>query len=241
MQGVSKRFRGLVLAGATASAALVVMAIAGPAPPRFERTYYPQGHTHLILSNFHGEITLTAWKKKEIWVRTSSSQVPIEDRVTSHSIEVAVKSGLPVSVVDFEVRVPPETSVSLNNRLGKIKIKGLTSHIDVDAFEGNIYLTDVRSPSIQVRVISGDILFDGDFTGAGPYAFQSMKGDIDLTLPSTTPFQFAARALKEKINVDDFQLNQFNQQSKSIAGNHLKGGPKLVITAYDGSIILHKR
>jgi hypothetical protein len=228
-----------MLTGVTASAAVV--AVAFPGPLRFERTYYPQGLAHLTLSNLRGEITVTAWKKKEVWIRATPSHAPIEDRVDGHNIEVAVRTRRPVSVVNFEVRVPPQTSVTLNNKLGKIKIKGLTGHIDVDAFEGNIYMTDVQSPSIEVKVIGGDIFFDGDFTGSGPYAFQSMKGDIDLTLPSTTPFQFAARALKEKINVGDFQLNQFNQKPKAIDGNHLKGGPKLVITAYDGSIILHKR
>lgn len=212
-----------------------------PAWARFERTYYPVGPAHLTLSNFNGDVTFSSWNRKEIWIRSSPSRVPIVDRVTGRTIEVVVKEGLPVSRVDFEARVPPGTSVSLKNNMGKIKVRGLTGHINVDAFEGSIHLTEVRSPRIEVKVISGDIFFDGDFTGAGPYAFQSLKGDIDLTLPSTTPFQFAGRALKDRINVDEFQFNQFRQQPKQLAGNHLKGGPRLVITAYDGSIILHKR
>lgn len=230
-----------ILACLAVAGPLSAMALLDPLSPRFERRYYPVAPAHLTLSNFNGDVTFTSWNRKEIWIRASSSRVPVEDRVTGRTIEIVVKQGLPVSRVDFEARVPPGTSVSLKNRMGKIKVRGLTGHINVDAFEGSIQLTDVRSPRIEVKVISGDVFFDGDFTGAGPYAFQSMKGDIDLTLPSTTPFQFAGRALKDKINVDEFQFNQFSQQPKQLAGNHLKGGPRLVITAYDGSIILHKR
>jgi hypothetical protein len=102
-------------------------------------------------------------------------------------------------------------------------------------------LTQVRSASIEVKVIGGNIFFEGDFTGGGPYEFQSMRGNIDLTVPSTTSFHVAARALKDRINLGDFQLNQFIQQSRAVSGTHLRGGPKLAITAYDGHILLHKK
>jgi len=99
----------------------------------------------------------------------------------------------------------------------------------------------VRSPSIEAIVTSGDIFFDGELTGSGPYNLQSMRGDIDISLPARVPFDLQAKALTGKINLGGFLLSMITEQPKYIAGTHDRGGPRLNLTTYDGHIMLHKR
>ena len=233
------------IAGVVIASVIPIAATAGETPEasyRFERTYALGRAVHLTISNFSGEITVIGSPRKDLMVRaTAPTYLPIEERVVGESIDLSVKQTPLVVRGDFEVLVPPDTSLTLRNKRGKVSVKGVTGHVTVDSGEGDVKLTEVRGPSIEVKVIGGDIFFDGDFAGAGPYTFQSMRGDIDLTVPSTTAFSIAARALKQGINLSDFQLNQFTQQSRSIYGTHLRGGPRLAITAYDGHILLHKK
>jgi hypothetical protein len=234
---LSHRIAALVVA-----AALPVGLDASEAAYRFEKSYAPGRPAHLAVSNFSGEITAIGSPRKDLFVRASAvAFVPIEERVAGDSIELTVRQA-PLTVrAEFEILVPSDTSLTLKNKRGKITVQGLTGHVTVDSGEGDVRLTQIGAPSVEVKVLGGDVFFDGDFPGAGPYTFQSMRGDIDLTVPSTTSFSIAARALKQGINLSDFPLNQFTQQSRSVYGTHLRGGPRLAITAYDGHILLHKK
>lgn len=224
------------------AAVLPIVAAESEFSYHFEKTYSVTRPAHLTISNFSGEITAIGSARKDLLVRANAvAHVPIEEKVAGDSIEISVKQA-PLRIrADFEVLVPAETSLTLRSKRGKISVQGLTGHVTVDSGEGDVRLTEIRAPSVDVRVLAGDVFFDGDFPGVGPYTFQSMLGDIDLTVPSTTSFSVAARALKQAINLSDFQLNQFSQQSRSVYGTHLRGGPRLAITAYDGHILLHKK
>lgn len=211
-------------------------------PARFEHAYPASSASHLTISNSVGEIRLGVWNRNEVLVRAKlSTGTEVRDRVVGDSIEIWVKSRGRSQQADFNVTVPVKASVWLENKVGEICVKGLAGHLKADSVDGDVHMIDMRSPSVEAKVIGGDIFFEGDFVGAGPYTFQSMRGDLDLTLPSTTSFNFAARALRESINLGQFQCNQCKQQREFIAGNHLRGGPKVVLTAYYGRILLHQK
>ena len=221
---------------------LPIVAAGSEVSYRFEKTYAVSRPAHLTISNFSGEITAIGSGRKDLFVRANAvAHLPIEESIAGDSIEIWVKQSPLTIKADFEVLVPAETSLTLRNKRGKINVQGVTGHVTVDSGEGDVRLTETRAPSVEVKVLAGDVFFDGDFPGVGPYTFQSMRGDIDLTVPSTTSFSVAARALKQAINLSDFPLNQFTQQSRSVYGTHLRGGPRLAITAYDGHILLHKK
>jgi DUF4097 and DUF4098 domain-containing protein YvlB len=210
--------------------------------PRFERSYSTNGAAHFTLRNDKGEIRLKVWDRRELLVRAKSgSNAEIADRVTGNRIEIYAKTGLHKGRTDFEVTVPLRTSVLLDNKVGDVNVNGLEGHLKVESVDGDVQLLRMQSQSVQVKVIHGDVIFEGDFAGRGPYTFQTMKGDVDLTLPSTTSFNFAAKAMRENIDLGKFQCNQCYQQPRFIAGNHLKGGPRVEITVFDGKILLHQR
>jgi len=211
---------------------------------RFERTYTPQHPAHLTVSNVNGSIHVTSWHKKTISARANAaSYVSIEDKVIGDDITISTKRNLRLGRADFDIMVPPETSLTIKNIVGNIELRGLTGHVSVHSIDSDVHLVKVNSPAVDVMVTSGDIFFDGELHAGGSYSLQSMKGDLDVTLPSATPFNLNARALSENINLGSFlsSLSGPSRGPKGVSGTYLKGGSRLTLTAYAGRIFLHKK
>lgn len=211
---------------------------------KFDRTYAPQGPAHLIISNTTGDIIVSSWHKKIVQVRANAApSVTIQDQVSGDEINISVKRDLRLGRADFEVFVPENTSVSIKNVMGRIEVQGVTGYVTVDTIDSDVRLAGVRSPSVDVKVTSGDISFDGEVQGDGPYSLQTLKGNLDVTLPASASFNLVARALSENINLGAFlsNLTGTNRGPKSITGTYLQGGPRLSLTTFLGRIMLHKR
>jgi DUF4097 and DUF4098 domain-containing protein YvlB len=211
---------------------------------RFERTYTPRKAAHLSITNTQGEISVIAWNRKTVSVRANTAPpASVVDQVSGDDISISVKPGLRLGRADFEVYVPADASLTLNNVIGQIEVKGLTGHLSIKSFNSNVKMTDIRSPSVDVLVTSGNLFFDGELQRDGSYSLQSMRGDIDVSIPTESSFQLTARALNENINLGDFlsSLSGLTKGSKQISGTYGNGGPRLSITAFAGRVLLHKK
>jgi DUF4097 and DUF4098 domain-containing protein YvlB len=221
-----------------------VAEIAADSQPRFERTYSPQRPAHLTISNVNGNIHIASWDKKTIHARaTGAPYVVVEDKVLGDDITISTKLNIRLGRADFDILVPSETSLTIKNFVGNIDVRGITGHLSVHSIDSDVRLVKVNSPAVDVVVTSGDIFFDGELQEGGSYSLQSMKGDLDVTLPSATPFNLNARALSENINLGSFlsSLSGTSRGPKGVAGTYLRGGSRLTLTAYAGRILLHKK
>jgi DUF4097 and DUF4098 domain-containing protein YvlB len=238
---IAASFIGLLLLLAVS---FLLEAVSARASDRFEKSYRAKEHSHLTISNVKGNISVSSWSRKTISVRAlTDPSVSISDKKSDDDIEIEVKNSLNSRRADFEVSVPPETSVSITNIIGRIEVRGIKGHIEVESIEGDVRLLGVRGRAVDVRVTNGNIYFDGQLEDEGDYSFLSMNGDIDVRLPASSSFRLKARALKENINLGDF-LSDFinlNRDSKEITGSHRDDGPKLTLTTYRGRILFHKK
>jgi DUF4097 and DUF4098 domain-containing protein YvlB len=227
-----------------ACVAQLVGPIAADSLNKFERTYTPRDEPRLTISNVNGNIRVNAWDRKTVSVRANSApSVSILDQTAGDDITITVKRDLRLGRCDFEVSVPPYASLTLKNFMGDIEVRGVSGHVSVNSIDSNVRLVGVNSPTIDVKVTTGDIFMDGELHEGGSYSLQSMKGDIDVTVPDSTPFNLNARALSENISLGSF-LSQFSGATKGpkgISGSHLNGGPRLTLTTYAGRILLHKK
>jgi hypothetical protein len=223
---------------------VAVLAISANSSARFERTYSPRGPAHLSISNVNGNIHVVGWDRRTIVARADASPtITIEDQALGDDISIWTRRNLSLGHANFEVSVPPETSLAIKNVIGKIELQNITGHVSVNSFDSDVHLVGIDSPSVDVRVTSGDILFDGLLHEGGSYNLQSMRGDLDVTLPSASPFNLNARALSENINLGSFlsNLTGSSRGPKGVSGTYLRGGPRLILTAYAGRILLHKK
>src|SRR5262249_49051580 len=240
----SHKSRGWTLRS-SAIPVLALLFLIGPDYPdnssRYVRTYPAVGPTHLTVENADGNIIVTTWLRREISIRAVSNySISAVDQVAGDAISFAVRRPR-MSPVDIEVLAPANTSLSIRSKMGRVNVKGLTGHLSISAIEGDIHLVGIRSPSIDINVFRGDIYFDGELGGQGPYTLQSMNGDIDVSIPAGFAFDLLARALTEKINIGGFSLSPRNDDRKSVRGKHEGGGPRLWLTTYGGRILLHKK
>jgi len=223
---------------------LAVLAISANSSARFERTYSPRGPAHLSISNVNGSIHVVGWDRRTILARADASpSITIEDQALGDDITIWTRRNLSLGHANFEVSVPPETSLAIKNVIGKIELQNITGHVSVNSFDSDVHLVGIDSPSVDVRVTSGDIFFDGLLHEGGSYNLQSMRGDLDVSLPSASPFNLNARALSENINLGSFlsNLTGSSRGPKGVSGTYLRGGPRLTLTAYAGRILLHKK
>ena len=220
------------------------VAIQADSQSRFERTYTPRHPAHLTISNVNGNINVVSWQKRTIQARAHAApSVSIEDKVIGDDITISTKRNLRLGRADFDVSVPPETSLTIKNIVGNIEIRGINGHVSVRSIDSDIHLVKVNSSAVDVTVTSGDIFFDGNLLDGGSYSLQSMKGDLDVTVPRDTPFNLNARALSENINLGSFlsSLTGSSRGPKGVSGTYLRGGSRLTLTAYAGRIFLHKK
>lgn len=230
------------LSSSLLAALLVVNTVTGGAPARFARSYIIKDPPHLSIFTINGSITVTAWNRRELSVHAfGPPDAFVEDRVIGNTVAVSARPSPRLSRVDFEASVPAGTSIFLRNRKGDVYVYGLTGHVHVDSGDGNVQLMSMRSSSVEAKLTCGDIFFDGELTGDGPYSFQSIKGDIDVVLPGRASFNLWARAMTENINLGGFALNLSRRHPKLISGAHNNGGPVLDLVTYDGRIMFHKK
>jgi hypothetical protein len=217
---------------------------AAEAPLKFERTYNTQGKAHLTIANINGTINVTAWNRKTISVSVNNNaSAPITDQVAGDSITLTVKKSMMPGKADFYIYVPAETAIRLQNYIGRIEVRGVRGDVNIKSYDSEVRLVDVHIPSADVNVTTGNIFFDGELTGDGPFTFQTLKGDVEVSLPESCSFQLSTRALSENINLGDFMnsLRGANRQPKAITGTHLQGGPRLNLITFSGRILLHKK
>ncbi len=162
-----------------------LLAVSANSSARFERTYSPRGPAHLSISNINGSIRVIGWDRKSIVARANADpSISIEDQVVGDDITLTTRRRLSLGRANFEVSVPPETSLAIKNVIGRIELQNIIGHVSVNSIDSDVHLVGIDSPSVDVRVTSGDIYFDGKLDEAGSYNLQSMRGDVDVTLPS---------------------------------------------------------
>src|SRR5262249_24780901 len=133
---------------------------------KFDRVYNTQGKAHLTIANINGSIIVTAWNRKTIVVNAmNESSTPIVEDVIGNNINLSVKKSTPPRKVNFLVLVPANTSIILKNYIGKIEVRGLRGEVSIKSYDSDVRLIDLRVPSIDVNVTTGDIFFDGELTG----------------------------------------------------------------------------
>jgi DUF4097 and DUF4098 domain-containing protein YvlB len=127
--------------------------------------------------------------------------------------------------------------------MGDIEVNGVAGHVSINSIDSEVRLVGLKCPSVDVKVTNGDIFFDGLLHDGGSYSLQSIRGDIDVTIPGATPFNLNARALSENINLGGFfnNLAGTNRGAKGVSGSYLNGNSRLTLTAYAGRILLHKK
>jgi hypothetical protein len=126
-----------------------------------------------------------------------------------------------------------------------IRITGTAGEIVADTTNGDVTLTAIESPRVEVSTVNGDVTYDGPLLDRGTYRFASHNGDITMTLAETVSATFTVRSYEG----GDFRsalplkgppkedVRQGRRNSYTIG----TGGAQVEIETFGGDIRLRRR
>jgi hypothetical protein len=218
----------------------------------FSRRYPASKNVSLELYNRMGTVTVEGWEKPEVYIYASmekpSANIVPQNLLGKILINVVKdnQGRSEVGSVNFIIKVPYSTKVDIQTVLGNLSVSNVQG-ILVRAYistEGDITLTNIGAANVSAENKIGDIFFDGVIHSGGIYRFSSMRGNINLRIPSNSSFQLVATAPSTRnIQLGTFSGSGLNfvSEGRRVIGKTGDGGASLTVTNQRGNISFLKR
>ena len=154
--------------------------------------------------------------------------------------------------------------ITVVNSQGAIKVHSVGGDIEVhdvrprapeDVCEvgnvgGDITLAQISHHQVKINTVGGDVNFNSALARGGRYNFQTISGDLSLTLPPDSSFRLSATLQGEVAS--DFPLKYSSSQVEEtdstsrhvpqrIEGTYGTGDALITLSSFNGSIQLRKR
>ncbi len=214
---------------------------------RFSRTYPAGQNVRLQLLNRTGTVTVEGWDRQQISISAylEAPAANIEPQSLSGTIYINLvrdnEGRGDVGNVNFTIRVPHSSNVDIETRVGNLSVTNINgalvrAHI---SSEGDITLTNISASAVSAQNGIGDIFFDGEMRANGNYRFTSIRGNINLRLPTNSSFRLVATAPSTRnISLGQFANANMNflGDGRRVVGKIGDGNSTLTITNQRGSI-----
>ena len=124
---------------------------------------------------------------------------------------------------------------------GSIEASRIKGFIDAEALSGDIRLRDVsEAQTVNAKNVSGDITYIGKIKAGGRYELKAHSGDVRMTLPADSAFDFEADTFSGDID-SDFEIQVIGKISpREIRGTVGKGGATVRLKSFSGNVDLKK-
>ena len=168
----------------------------------------------------------------------------IEGDVTSGNLTVVKAAG------DVDGKCMSGT-IELRDVAGAVNLKGVSGNIiaekikgsfEAETTSGNINVRDIsEAKSVRIKILSGNINYDGQILKDGKYEMEVMSGGIELRIPAASAFDLEAETFSGHIE-SDFAVTMSGRISKNdLRGAVNGGGASVHLKTFSGSVRLFKR
>lgn len=126
---------------------------------------------------------------------------------------------------------------------GSIEITGVKGRIVATTISGSIAMSDIDSRDVQAKSTNGSVMFDGQISPDGRYAFESFAGSISLVIPPESQFNLTATTHNGAINTEfPIRVEGGNLGGdRQLRGTAGQGGAEIIATGFNGRIEIKKR
>jgi hypothetical protein len=125
---------------------------------------------------------------------------------------------------------------------GSLIVKKVVGDLDLETISGKVELSDASDAKvIRVKVLSGTIRYDGQLRSDGRYKMNTHSGNIYMTIPSNSAFDFDGQTFSGKVDSEFDILVSGTISKKRIRGTVNGGGSELELKTFSGNIYLKKR
>jgi DUF4097 and DUF4098 domain-containing protein YvlB len=187
-----------------------------------EETFVVEGPAVLDLTNDYGDVTVTGSEGDEVEIVARMSlwgtdeedaRRQVDVQMTQHGNRITIRTVRPERVyfvastrgsrVDFEVRVPAETSLKLLTDHGDLIVDGVTGAMELNTDFGNVEVEEV-SGQVNAQTDSGDVTLTGVRDG-GDIEVETDFGSLvlqDITAESLVAHSDSGGIQAERITLD---------------------------------------
>jgi DUF4097 and DUF4098 domain-containing protein YvlB len=247
-----KTSKAATLAKAKENAALVTIEVTKDADLVRVETKYPKRS-----GGFWGGDSVNVSVDYKLWIPDTAA---VELKSVSGDVRVAAIGGhARVSCVSGNVDLRGAAGadvdlvsgdLTIENVVGDAYLKAVSGNIDVtrvkgsveaEAVSGDIDLRDVsEAQTVSAKNVSGDITYAGKIKAGGRYEIKTHSGDVRMTIPADSAFDFEANTFSGDID-SDFEIQVVGKISpREIHGTVGKGGATVVLKSFSGNVELKK-
>jgi hypothetical protein len=124
---------------------------------------------------------------------------------------------------------------------GNIKATRVNGSVEAEAVSGDITLRDVSdAQTVSAKNVSGNITYVGKIKAGGRYEIKAHSGDVRMTIPADSNFDFDANTFSGDIDIS-FEIRVVGKISpREVHGTVGKGGATVVLKSFSGNVDLKK-
>jgi hypothetical protein len=137
--------------------------------------------------------------------------------------------------VDFEILVPMDFLLNINNVNGTVRIDSLENDIVITLVNGNVIFNDIYG-NCFIDIVNGQFIGNIEMPLNGINNIAVVNGLIDLAIPQSTSSEFSATVLNGNISI--MNLNMSNQEitENSVTGILGNGDGNISLNVTNGNI-----
>jgi DUF4097 and DUF4098 domain-containing protein YvlB len=171
---------------------------------------------------------------------------PVEAHSVSGDVEVTDAGGrVQLESVSGEVRGSHLAGdVRAEAVSGSVTLEQIDGDVRVESTSGDISVTRVRSKSLYVSTVNGDVEFDGSIDPAGRYELHSHSGDVRLEIPDNASARFAIETYSGSFDTDftvtlqPGDTNRRRPRRFEFTVGSGSGGARVTVESFSGDITL---
>jgi DUF4097 and DUF4098 domain-containing protein YvlB len=144
--------------------------------------------------------------------------------------------------MDFEVSVPTNLQVSASSVSGDVSITGAQGDVRATSVSGDVKMLDLHASSVDAHSVSGDVeVRVNQLTGRGDLKFQTVSGDVTLSLPSQLDADISMSTVSGDLDSDfPITLSNGRMNRRRIEAQIGKGGRRLDLETVSGDVRIRK-
>ncbi len=208
-------------------------------------------HTEIVLSqDTEGRVTLhTQYEpglrifRKNVPCKVNYEvEVPESCRLHIHGVSNStwidhVKSEIDISTVGGDLELHSLSgSLTIRTVSGDVKAEQIQAATSINSVSGDIHLRNSLLPGVNFKSVSGDLIFETPLD-QGPYIFNTVSGDIQLVLNSTSGISITSSSLSGEVRTT-LPVTDSNQSRKITRLQILDGGVEIQHKSVSGDLVL---
>lgn len=182
-----------------------------------------------ITTSKRGYLFTRHWDRDaQVWFNQDQATNTVSARVDSWKL-------FGKNAVDFDIAVPPRSTLELITNAGNISVTQINGQMKLRADAGSIRATQVTlSGRSLLKTDAGSITFDGSLDPAGDYRLSTDLGNVTVTLPANASFNLEAKTDLGSVTTNLPLAQPLRTKASGMVGSGPY--PKLKVTTDLGSV-----